>query len=330
MFCPSSCDSENEEGTLQSLLQFLSQIRHLKVAFDQSKEVNRKNVTRILDALAVQNHKLQQLCIVCHGENPYFYSGQDILQSIRNLCDAKNRIDLQHVDLRKMPFTLDGELVELLATTNPSLRSLFINNRTLVCNVAPDTVGKVLRACPRLSALGVYYASLSDEVFLELLKPGRAAFTHLEVFCERLDKYIPVISEQLWAAVSQKHPQLCVDLEFDHTVPAWKIPRILKPNIPVGTLQLNTYNYMVTQIRFVTQSYSRTLKKLTLQTTPSEDLNSSLVDLARQCRDLLEIHCYCVVSQEVVEAFLAHCPSLKRYTLKVTKERHPWKPVTVQ
>uniref|UniRef100_A0A8C3BZC8 F-box/LRR-repeat protein 8 n=1 Tax=Cairina moschata TaxID=8855 RepID=A0A8C3BZC8_CAIMO len=324
------CDSEDEESMLQSLVQFLSQIKHLKIVFDQSKEVNRQNVRRILDLLAKQSHKLQQLCIVCHGENPYFYSGQDILQSIRNICDTRNQIDLQHIDFRKMPFTLDDELVELIATTNPNLHSLFINNRTLVCNVAPDTIRKVLRACPKLSALGVYYASLSDDVFLELLKPERAAFTHLDIFCERLDKYIPVISEELWAAVSQKHPQLCVDLEFDHTVPACKIPRILKLNIPVSTLQLNTFNYMVNQIRFVTQSYSSTLKKLTLQTTSSEELNSSLIDLARHCQKLLEIHCYCVVSQEVVEAFLTHCPSLKQYTLKITKERHPWKPVTVQ
>ncbi|NXS56807.1 FBXL8 protein, partial [Brachypteracias leptosomus] len=329
-FTQISCDSEDEEGMLQSLLQFLSQIKHLKIAFDQSKEVNRRNVTRILDVLAKQSHRLQQLCIVCHGENPYFYSGQDILQSIRNLCDTENQIDLQHIDFRSMPFTLDGELVELLATTNPNLQSLFINNRTLVCNVAPDTVRKVLRVCPKLSALGVYYASLSDDVFQELLEPGRAAFTHLDVLCERLDKYVPVISEELWAAVSQRHPQLCVDLEFDHTIPASKIPQILKLNIPVSTLQLNTHNYMVSQVRFVTQSYSGTLKRLTLQTTSSEHLNSSLVDLARQCRNLLEIHCYCVVSQEVVEAFLTHCPRLRQYTLKVTKERHPWKPVTVR
>ncbi|NXJ76617.1 FBXL8 protein, partial [Trogon melanurus] len=329
-FTEISCDLEDEEDMLQSLLQFLSQIKHLKIVFDQSKEVNRKNVTRVLDVLAKQNHKLQQLRIVCRGENPYFYSGQDILQSIRSMCDAENQIDLQHIDFRKMPFTLDGELVELLAATNPNLQSLFINNRTLVCNVAPDTIRKVLRVCPKLSALGLYYASLSDDVFQELLKPERAAFTHLDIFCERLDKYIPVVSEELWAAVRQKHPQLCVDLEFDHTVPACRIPQILKLNIPVSTLQLNTYNYMVDQIRFVSQSYSGTLKKLTLQTTSSEDLNSSLVDLAGQCRNLLEIHCYCVVSQEVVDAFLTRCPALKQYTLKVTKERHPWKPVMVR
>ncbi|NXH23493.1 FBXL8 protein, partial [Bucco capensis] len=183
-----SFDSEDEEGVLRLLLPFLSQIKHLKIAFDQSKEVNRENVRRVLDALAKQNHRLQKLCIVCHGENPFFYSGQDILQSIRNLCDTNNPTDLRHIDFREMPFTLDGELIELLATTNPNLQSLFINNLTLVCNVAPDTISKVLRVCPKLSALGVYYASLSENVFQELLKPQRADFTYLDIFCERLDK----------------------------------------------------------------------------------------------------------------------------------------------
>ncbi|XP_053904615.1 F-box/LRR-repeat protein 8 isoform X2 [Malaclemys terrapin pileata] len=329
-FTEISCDSENEEGMLQSLHQFLSQIKHLKIVFDQSKEINRKNVTHILDLLARQNHKLQKLCIMCKGENPYFYSGQDILQSIRNICQRENQIDLQHIDFRRMPFTLDDGLVGLIATSSPNLRSLFINNRTLVCNVKPETIREVLNVCPKLSTLGVYYASLSNDVFAELIKPERGAFTHLDIFCERLDKYIPVITEELWAAVVQKHPQLCVDLEFDHTVPARKIPQILKPNIPVGTLQLNTFTYMVNHVRFVTSSYSRTLNRLVIHTTPSDDLNSSLIDLARKCVNLTEIHCYCVVSQEVVDTFLVHCPRLKRYTLKITKERHPWKPTVVQ
>ncbi|XP_074864489.1 F-box/LRR-repeat protein 8 [Carettochelys insculpta] len=329
-FTEISCDLENEEDMLQYLHPFLSQIKHLTIVFDQSKEKNRKNVTCILDMLARQNHRLQKLCIVCKGENPYFYSGQDILQSIRNICQRENQIDLQHIDFRRMPFTLDDALVGLIATSSPNLCSLFINNRTLVCNVKPETIREVLHGCTKLSTLGVYYASLSNDVFAELIKPERGPFKRLNIFCERLDKYIPVISEELWAAVSQKHPQLCVDLEFDHTVPAWKIPRILKPSIPVDTLRLNTFTYMVNQVRFITSSYSRTLKRLVLKTTSSEDLNSSLIDLARKCVNLTEIHCFCVVSQEVIDAFLVHCTSLKRYTLKIVKEHHPWKPIVVQ
>ncbi|XP_042293239.1 F-box/LRR-repeat protein 8-like [Sceloporus undulatus] len=329
-FTEVSCDGEEEEGTLKSLHQFLPHIKHLKIIFDQSKETIRKNVTHILDLLAKQNHKLQALCIECRGENPYFYSGQDILQSIKNVCQSENKIDLQYLDFRKMPFTLDDSTVHLVASSSPNLHTLFINNRTLVCNVKPETMMEVLRACPKLSTLGVYYASLSEEVFQELVKPNRSPLKCLDIFCERLDKYIPVIPEDLWAAVSERYPKVRVEMEFDHTVPAWKIPRILKPTIPVTTLQLNTYTYMVNQVRFVTNSYSRTLETLVLRTTSSNDLNASLIDLAKKCVRLKEIHCYCVVSQVVVDAFLLHCKGLKSYTLKITKERSPWKATMVQ
>ncbi|KAJ6666218.1 hypothetical protein lerEdw1_001123 [Lerista edwardsae] len=328
-FTEVSCDAE-EDGTLQSLHQFLGHIKHLKIVFDQSEEITRRNVMQILDLLAEQNHRLKALCIGCRGENPYFYSGQDILQSIRNICQSNNKIDLQYIDFRQMPFTLDDGIVKLLATSSPNLHTLFINNRTLVCNVKPEAIREVLKACLKLSTLGVYYASLSEDVFLDLMKPNRAPFRCLDIFCERLDKYIPVISEKVWLGMREKHPQLHVELEFDHTVPAWKIPRILKGNIPVTTLQLNTFTYMVNQIRFVTYSYSRSLEKLVLHTTSSDDLDSSLIDLAKNCMCLKEIHCYCVVSQAVVDAFLLHCRDLKKYTLKTTKEHHPWKPTIIQ
>ncbi|KAF7242690.1 F-box/LRR-repeat protein 8 [Varanus komodoensis] len=327
-FTEISCDAE--EGTLLSLHPFLPHIKHLKITFDQSKQATRRNVTRILALLAEQGHKLQALCIECRGENPYFYSGQDILQSIQGICQSENGIDLRYVDFRKMPFTLDDGLVRLMAFSSPKLHTLFINNRTLVCNVKPSTLVEVLQACPRLSTLGVYYASLSEEVFQEVVGASRSTFKCLDIFCERLDKYIPVIPEKLWAAVSEKYPQLQVKLEFDHTVPAWKIPRILKANIPVSTLQLNTYTYMVKQIEFVTSNYSRTLEVLVLRTTSSDDLNSSLIELAKRCVRLREIHCYCVVSPGVVEAFLLHCTGLKCYTLKTTKERSPWGATVVQ
>ncbi|XP_062996961.1 F-box/LRR-repeat protein 8-like [Elgaria multicarinata webbii] len=323
-----SCDAE--EGSLQALHQFLGHIKHLKIVFDQSEEAIRQKVTQILDLLAKQNHKLQGLCVECRGKNPFFYSGQDILRSVQKICQSENDIDLQCVDFRKMPFTLDDGIVRLIAFSSPNLHTLFINNGTLVCNVRPETVVEVLRACPKLSTLGVYYASLSKDVFQEVVKPNRGSFKCLHIFCERLDKYIPVIPKELWAAVSEKYPQLHVELEFDHTIPAWKIPRILQPNIPITTLQLNTFTYMVNQIRFVTSNYSKTLEVLVLRTTSSDDLDASLIDLARKCVRLKEIHCYCVVSSAVVEAFLLNAAGLKRYTLKTTKERHPWQATSIQ
>ncbi|XP_039209739.1 F-box/LRR-repeat protein 8-like [Crotalus tigris] len=318
-----------DDATLQHLHQFLCHIKRLKMVFDQSKEGTRKKVSQILDLLAKQNHKLQALCIECTGENPYFYSGQDILQSIGGICQSQNQIDLQHIDFRGMPFTLDDGIVHLVASSSPNLHTLYLNNRTLVCNVTPEAIIELLKACPRLSTLGVYYASLSDDVFKELVTSKRSTFKCLDIFCERLDKYIPVISEELWALVRNKYPRLYVQLELDPTVPQWKIPRILKPNIPVTELQLNTYTYIVYQIRFATNNYSSTLEKLVLRTTSSDELNDSLIGLARKCTGLKEVHCFCVVSHGVVEAFLSGCPKLKSYTLKTSKELSPWQPTTI-
>ncbi|XP_075433010.1 F-box/LRR-repeat protein 8 [Ascaphus truei] len=322
--------TEEEELCLDGLHHFLGQIKHLKIVFDQSKEANRNNVTQLLDCLSKESRRLENLSLACCGENPLFYSGQEILESIMSLCRKDSRIDLYHVDFRKLPFTLSDGLVRLIATGSPNLRSLYINNGTLVCKVTPDTLKEVLRLCPKLSVLGAFCSSLSEDVFRELMKPDRTPFKLLDILCERLDKYTLAISDEVWGALCQRHPSLSVDLTMDHTVPAFKIPRILKPNIPMATLQLNTFNEMVHHIRFVSSHYHRTLRKLVILTTSSPVLDSALVDLAGKCCGLEEIHCYCVVGPEVIRAFLAQCSDLKRYTLKVTKERHPWKPTCHQ
>ncbi|XP_069496002.1 F-box/LRR-repeat protein 8-like [Ambystoma mexicanum] len=324
-FTEISCDSDEDDVLLY---QFLGHVKHLKILFDQSKESNRRNMSRVLDTLANESQMLESFSIICQGENPLFYSGQDIMVSIKKVCRRDNQIDLHHIDLRKMPITLDDALVMLIATGSPNLRSLFINNRTLVCNVRPETIKEVLSICPKLSSLGLFYASLSEDVFTELLKPDRARLAHLDIFCERWDKYIPVISDACWSSLSLHHPLLIVDLELASTRPAWKNPNILKQNIPVATLELNSLNCMAAQVRFAANSYNQTLKKLVLYTIPTTELNSSLIELATRCAGLEEVHCHCMVTHDVLEAFLMNCPKLKRYTLKVPIETLP--PTIVQ
>ncbi|XP_043937441.1 F-box/LRR-repeat protein 8 [Protopterus annectens] len=329
-----SCDfgDKNEECIQWIFTHSLARIKHLKILCDQSQDCNRKNVTRILNSIAEKENKLEGLCIVCCGEHPYFYSGQDILQSIKNLCQSVpecNFFTLKHIDFRFLPFTLDDDLIKLIADGCPNLKSLFINNGTLVCKVSPEIIKEVVRACPQLSALGVFYASLSEDVFMELLSTERADLRYLNLFCNRLNKYMMNFSESLWESLRKRHPLLSVDLVLDHTLPARKIPRILQPNIPISSLELNTFTYMIDQIMFVSTNYNRTLKRLVLQTTSSDKLNSALVDLAKRCSLLEEIHCYCVVSPFVVHTFLSYCPKLKQYTLKITKEVAPWQPIKI-
>ncbi|XP_039618942.1 F-box/LRR-repeat protein 8 isoform X1 [Polypterus senegalus] len=324
-FTEVSFEIGTEENTLQKMCQFLPKVRHLKIVLNQAVHINRKNAIETLKYATDSSNNIQVLCIACRGENPLFYSGQDILRGISDIFQNKSAgLRLREIDFRHMPFMLDDYLVRLIASKNPNLHRLYINNQTLVCNVTKDSVRELLRLCQELSVLGVFYASISEDVIHDLMKPERPNFLLLELFCERLDKYIPAITNDLWEALHKRHPFMAVDMVLDHTLPKRKMTRILQPAIPVRNLELITYTYLVNEVQFTASNYSTTLEKLVLQTTSSEELNAALIDLASVCASLKEIHCYCVVSAGVIQAFTTCCPKLWRYTLKVSKEPHPW------
>lgn len=281
---------------------------------------------RALGYTAAGESRLSALCISCTGEFPLFYSGEDILRGIRAVfLNEDSGLSLREVDLREMPFTLNDSLVLNVARRCPGLRRLFVNNKTLVCNVTTETMREVLALCPQLCALGAFYASLSEEVLGELLRPGRAPFSLLELYCERSDKYVHVVSDRFWEALRRRHPSLVVNVVLNHTLPAKMFLKILQPSLPVRDLELITFTNLVKELGFAAGNYGDTLERLVLQTSaPSGELDSALLGVAERCGRLREVHCYCVVSPGVVAAFLQSCPCLWRYTLKTTKEPHPW------
>ncbi|XP_069757294.1 F-box/LRR-repeat protein 8 [Narcine bancroftii] len=326
-----SCDSgEEDDWCVHACSHSQQNVKYLKILCDQSVEENRKNLAQILHNMAASVTGLLGLTIVCTGENPYFYSGQDLLESVEGLFKANSCPHLRHVDFRKLPFTLDDSIVQLVTSKSPRLESLLINNKTLVCKVTSEVIQEALRNCPKLSALGLFHATLTENVLAELLHAKRPPLKLLQLNCKRMDKYKPTISAEMWEGVARRHPSLSVDIELDHTVPAKKISQILQPSIPAASIELNTFTFMVEQVDFISQNYQNTLKRLVLQTTSSDELNKALSTLASCCQFLEEIHCYCVVSADTVQAFLLHCPTLRKYTLKTTKEPHPWLPEIIQ
>nr|XP_015224112.1 PREDICTED: F-box/LRR-repeat protein 8 isoform X1 [Lepisosteus oculatus] len=322
-----SCESGTEDPGFQQFCKLLRKVQRLKIVLSDLKEINNRNTAiKILNYATDRDNRLRTLCVSCTGEFPLFYSGEDILRSIESVCLNKaSGLSLREVDFRDMPFTLKDSLIRNIARRSPDLQKLYINNQTLVCNVTAETIKEVLALCPKLRVLGVFYASLSEKVLSALLEPQRPPFSLLELYCERTDKYIPAISKEFWTSLCARHPLLSVNTILNHTLPAKKILKILQPGVPIKNLELITYTYLVREIGFVAESYCSTLEKLVLQTTSSEELNSALISLALCCGGLREIHCYCVVSQDVVQAFLSSCPHLWRYTLKTVKEPHPWR-----
>lgn len=110
---------EEDEWSVQACSQFQQNMKYLKILCDQSVEANRKNVAEILHNVAASVTGLLGLTIVCTGENPYFYSGQDLLQSVNSLFTANACPHLRHVDFRKLTFTLDDGINHLVTSKSP-------------------------------------------------------------------------------------------------------------------------------------------------------------------------------------------------------------------
>nr|XP_010960861.1 F-box/LRR-repeat protein 8 [Camelus bactrianus] len=253
-----SCECELEGMLPPHLFACLDHIHNLRLEFEPSREPSRRAATELLTALAGRTPGLRGLCLECRGEKPLFDSGRDVLDSLHALCGAAGA--LRHLDLRGLPFTLDDALVLQVALGCPELRSLFLDNGTLVGSVGPGSVLELLEACPRLRALGLHLASLS-----------RTA----------------------------------------------------------AALRLSLSGDTVGPVRFAAHHYAATLRALEVRATSSAELDTALEELAARCAELREVHCFCVVRASVLHSFRAHCPHLRSYTLKLTREPHPWRPTLV-
>ncbi|XP_003417217.1 F-box/LRR-repeat protein 8 [Loxodonta africana] len=323
-----SCDSEPEGMLSPYLSSCLDHIHNLRLEFEPSREPSRRAATTLLTALAGRAQGLQGLCLECHGEKPLFDAGSDVLDAVHAVCQAARA--LRHLDLRRLPFTLNDALVLQVARGCPELCSLFLDNCTLVGSVGPDSVLKLLVACPRVRVLGLHLASLSRATLEALAAPDRAPFALLALRCASPeDARAPALPDEAWAALRHRHPGLAVELELEPALSADTVRRVLQPSVPVTALRLNLSGDTIGPVRFAAHHYAANLRTVEVRAAASAELDAALEELATRCAGLREVHCFCVVRPAVLGAFRSHCPRLRSYTLKLTREPHPWRPTLV-
>lgn len=307
----------------------LDHIRNLRLEYEPSKKPSRRTATELLTALANRAPRLLGLRLECRGEKPLFDAGRDVLGAVHAVCGAAHQ--LRHLDLRHLPYTLEDTLVLKAAGSCPELRSLFLDNYALVNSVQPASVLKLLEACPHLRALGLHLASMSRAALELLAAPHRAPFALLALRCAcPEDARASPLPDEAWATLSCRHPGLEVELELEPVLPDEAVTRILQPAVPVTVLRLNLSGDTVGPVRFAARHYAETLRALEVRASASSELHTALEELAARCAGLREIHCFCVVRPSVLDAFRAHCPRLRSYTLKLKREPHPWQPTLVR
>ncbi|XP_004625945.1 F-box/LRR-repeat protein 8 [Octodon degus] len=324
-----SCDCEQEGMLPPYLYTCLDYIHNLRLEYEPSRKMSRRLATELLIAMAGGAPRLRGLRLECLGEKPLLDSGRDILDAVQAVC--QNACELRYLDLRRLPFTLDDELVLLVARSCPELRSIFLDNHTLVDSVRPGSVLELLEACRHLCSLGLHLASLSSAILQVLAAPNREPFELLALRCAcPEDARAPHIPDECWGALRCRHPGLAVELELEPVMPAESVTRVLQPAIPLAVLRLNLSGDTIGPVHFAAHHYAATLRVLEVRASSSPELDAALQELAARCSGLREIHCFCVVRSSVLEAFRARCPRLRSYTLKLKREPHPWRPTLLR
>ncbi|XP_076449865.1 F-box/LRR-repeat protein 8-like [Babylonia areolata] len=325
--------SPGHEKVLSAVEHHGHRIRAFVMEIDQSSPDNRKNACKALNRLAkTTGRKLTSLEIHFVGQNPYFYAGQEFVVELKLLfgCIEDNPEPfslLTHIDLSGLDIALDDSLFDILAENHPHLEFLNIQNKSLVCKVSSRCMQRLVSRCRKLKDLRVFHLSLTDDILTDIAEQNEPCLQRLSIIYRRETKYTSDLSSEAWSRLVTRIPSLRVTLGFDHTCPLHRISEVMKPEIPVTELRLETFTRIYEEVNLATSFYKETLEKLVLQTRNSEELGQALLRLAEKCEQLNALLVYCVLSQDVIDRILDLRPLMRQrgsFILKSTLEEGPW------
>ena len=279
-----------------------------------------------------RERKLTSLTIRFTGQNPFFYNGMEFVVELKLLFSCLGDYthpfsQLTHVDLSGLDIAFDDALFDILSENHPGLQYLNIQNKSLVCKVTPNCTHRLVSRCRKLKDLRVFHLSLTDDVLTEVAEQEEPCLQHLSILYRRETKYTVDLSSEAWSRLVKKIPGLQVTLGFDHTCPLHRICEVMKPEIPVMVLQLETFTRIYEEVNHATTCYHKTLQKVVLHTRNSEELGRALVRMAENCKRLHSLIVYCVLNESIIDQILELRPEIRRqgsYILKSRMEEGPW------
>jgi len=307
-------------------------LKHIVIDLDQAVAENRTNACNVISKYAAQTERrLQSLVIRFRGENPCFYFGKEFISALVVLFSPPlEHISiiqpLQHLDLRGLTVAYDDTLFDTLSENHTQLKYLDIQNEVLVCRVSPSCLLRLVQRCRNLQDLRIFKFSAGEDVLLALIEDKRHPLQHLSLACRREEKYVVNIESETWAAVVSKLPDLRVTLRFDHTCPLFKIQSVMKQEVPLSVLRMETFTYNYQEIRLAASYYSKTLEKVIICTPMSRrcrEMDGALLELSKFCKRLSVLHVFASLDQETIDTILSEHPSMQEtgsYTLKTPGE----------
>lgn len=316
--------SENDENLIRLVMLFGSSIQSLCIKCHQQSVKNRESTCKFIEALAArENLRLSEFTMVFCGQNPLFFSGSLLVDSLKGLFTSKptkklsNTVNcLKVINLSEVLITFDDTLLNIIADNyGENLECLNIQNNTLTCGISQECMIDFIIKAKHLKHLFIHSCSFSSAAAEELVKENRRPIEFLSLLYTRMDKFTKNITCAAWEKVNDHLPALRVELYFDHTYPLDMTFKIMLPQVPVSKLKLCLLATVTEQILLGASYYKETLEELEISSTPSTDLDHALLYAAKECSKLREIHVWCPVGKETVEQILDICSNLERHTL---------------
>lgn len=314
--------------SLKCLEQYGCHLKSVLIELDQSVESNRENACSVITMLAQQpERRLKFLKVKFAGENPCFYAGKEFTNALIKLFGpTPEKVHLvqhlQELDLSGLTVGYNDQVFNELSANHTELQKLNIQNHVLVCQVSPECIIRLVQRCRKLKELHIFKYSASEDMLLAFTENDRVPLQHLGLACRREEKYGKAIGSDAWAAVVKKLPNLRVTLYFDHTCPLDKVSEVMKPEVPVSILRLETFTYIYDEVRQAASYYKKTLEKMVVRTPLSRsppELNAALLEFSKECHKLKALHVFCVLERATIDRILADHPYMaeaKAYTLK--------------
>lgn len=317
---------------LKCVRQYGHFVSRLTIFLNQKEEENRTNAVSVLEHIAsLEEVRLSHLSVVFKGENPLFYGGQEFMTALTKLFNkigqSKGKSRLKYLNLSGLQSNFNDDFINQISTNCSNLEYLNILNKILVCSVSPNCIADLMQKCRKISVLHLYHTSLSDDVLKVISESNRQPLLRLGIVCRRHEKYGEDLSSEAWSNLLLTNPDLKVELGFDHTCPLHRVSEIMKPEIPVEQLHLETFTRIYPEINTAVAYYEHILEKLVVQTRPSRELQEALLGAAQRCRKLKALYVYCVLDKQVIDQILDLCPIMKQtgnYILRWKMDPEPW------
>ena len=307
----------SDKKILVCLDTFGEYLQDVTIEVDQFEEYNRTHAISLIEKLSELRHRIRSFELRFIGNNPMLFSGGDFLITIKKFFESygsRSYQQLKTIDMKDLKISFDDELLGILIENNPNIENVNLHFRVIVSKITKDAVLKLVTKCRKLKKLSVYNETLTEEVLMCFLEEDRVPLEVLSIAVRREQKYINEMTSNIWTLLRQKLPNLVVTLYFDHTCPLHKVSEILKYDIPVTILKLETYTYIYNEVRLAANQYKDTLEEVILRaplSRKSPELNTSLIELATECTHLKSLMVYCDLDEETADKILEIRPELK-------------------